>query len=110
MKAAAITETKTNINEENKKDFMSRQNFGAEETLKDGDRKEENKKEKLRREEILKEYQANPLEELWKKPGVKILVIGTAIIGLLFASNYLLNGAAESIRAYKNLRRAVKER
>jgi hypothetical protein len=49
-------------------------------------------------------------KKIFANPMVKVLVGSVAFMGLLYASRFIMNHAAESIRAYKNLKKAVQEK
>lgn len=55
------------------------------------------------------EYQNNLKDFFREFPVVKWILIGGALYGAFYLSGYLMNASADTIRAYKNLRRAMKE-
>lgn len=48
------------------------------------------------------------IKELLQKPFVKVLLFIALVVILIYASRFLLNGAAVTIHAYKNFQQAVK--
>ncbi len=68
----------------------------------------------LKNQKKKKEFEENyelsyASDDFFKKPIVKIVVRAGIVFGALYISRYFINTAAETVRACKNFRNAVKE-
>lgn len=65
------------------------------------------KKDKL--DELRKEFPMYASDDFFKKPAVKVVIGAGILLGALYISKYFMNAAAGTIRAFKNVKEAVKE-
>ena len=55
------------------------------------------------------ENKDNLMQNALNNPYVRFILISATIYGVLYASCYFINTSAETVRAFKNLRNAVRE-
>jgi hypothetical protein len=74
-------------------------------SLKDEILREVNKSKEPPKEKEEKSF----TKDLLSHTGVRILIGTAVVIGIIYLSSHFMNHSAESVRAYKNLRRAMRE-